>query len=82
MVQILRFCNNHPVKLSLAIPPWVCANKYWRWSFGHYQGINRLVLRPSKQESRTAGSYRLKGLAVNRADHPAHVGGIGMRDWV
>ena len=31
---------SHSDQLNLAVHPWIGANKYWWWSFGHYQGRN------------------------------------------
>jgi len=69
---------NHPGQLSLATPLWVGANEYWRWSIGDYQGRKLRVLRFSKPCNQDCYilAESVKVLAVNRAGHPANVGGV------
>ena len=60
-ILVIENLTSHPCQLNLAIPPWVGASEYWRWSFGHYQGTKRRVLsdsRPCNQDCWHNGMVR------------------------
>jgi len=48
VMEVYLGLTSTPAQLSLATFPWVHANEYWWWPFGHHQGIKWWLLRYSR----------------------------------